>query len=1179
MEINIFVSYAHRDKRFLDKDELLGFLLGLERDGNVRFWVDKDLSGGDRWDEKIRIQIAKAHIALVLVSQAFLDSNYCIDIEIAAFLDKRRKDGMRVFPVVLSPCEWERHAWLAEHQALPGGDETIEEHYSEEGLRKRLYLRIRKELRALVEDVLRIQSMGQVVKEANTLAERRMVTLLSCALSIDAGDESIDPEDQLELLYEGMPLFREHCVAQIQAFEGCMVNINSSGKFLACFGYPLVHENESLRAVRAGLGIVKALQLLSEEFKARLGVRLAARVGVQSGLVISSTGAADNDELQHGEIHSMAMLLQEHAPPNSVVVGDATYKLVHPFFVTKADVEFDHPGSHRKLLGWRIVEDLGIRTRFDGERLQGLAPMVGREAEFRLVLDAWRKVIDGFGSFVFINAEAGVGKSRLLEEIKRSALTDSHYLIECQCSALHQNSALYPIIQFIHSWLKLTHEDSPEVKRRKLETAVDEALLERGRVVPYLVELLSLSSADGEWLESMSAKQHKERMFEALLLLLLQRTVQTPILFIIEDLHWVDPSTEELLGFLMEALPGLQVMLMCTARPEYHPPPAWSDRDYFLPVKLGPLSRLQAREMVSRLSGGKVFPPEILKAIVEKTEGYPLFVEDLTRMVIESDMLVEKDGVYVLGRPIQSLAIPDTLQETLMARLVRAESARLVAQLGAVIGREFSYEMIQALYPLDEVTLKESLSKLIAAGLLYRRGLMSRATYVFKHALVQDALYQSLLKRERKRYHNKIAQVLEDRFPTLGKTEPELLARHFQEAGIPEAAAKYWIAACEMAVHNSANLEAVSHADKAINAIKAIVDPEERVKLELHVQVLQGPALLAVRGWSSPELGAAFARAKELCEQIGGKKQLFKIIRGLWTYHMVTAQLSKSIQFAEELMHLAEEEQSEDYWIEVHAAFCDSYFWMGRPALSKRHALLGLELYDLQRHHTHHTLEYGEDPAAIFLCYGTLSHWLLGEVELAEKLAAQAITTLESYTHYFSKCFLLNGLAWYYEHVGDLVAVDKYGAALKSLSAEHDFPLWHASSKTQCGWKIASCGQTDEGIAEMLAGIAELKAAGVGTSFLLNYFLLSNVLAQAGRHQDALHYVNKGLEYAAATEDRHCWPELHRLKAELLEKMEGSPEEIKDHYNKALSIAQEQQAVAFVGKLACCRVTLAEVNP
>lgn len=1168
MEINIFVSYSHRDHKFIDKEELLGFLLGLERDGDIRFWVDKQLTGGDRWDDEIRAQIAKAHIALVLVSQAFLDSVYCMDIEIAGFLERRRKEGLRVFPVVLSACEWDRHAWLAEHQALPGGEETIEEHYGESGPRKRLYLRIRKELRALVEDIRLQQDVDEEPGGAEALTERRRVTLLNCALSIDAFDEPIDPEDKLELLYEVMPQFRERCTAQIQAFEGHMVNVNSSGGCLACFGYPTAYEDSSLRAVRAGLGMVEAMQLLSEQFGANLGVRLSARVGIQSGLVISSTGAEANDELQHGDTHSMALLLQEHAPLNSVVIGDATYRLVRNFFATSAEVEIDRPGLRGKVPGWRILEDLGMRSRFDAERIQGLAKLVGREAEVRLILEAWQKAVNGHGGFVFVSAEAGIGKSRLLEEIKRSTLSDPHYLIECQCSALHQNSTLFPIIRSIESWLGLFPEDSPETKLKKLEAAIDATLLEREQIVPYLAELLSLPLAAETNPEHRSGKQHKEHMFEALLLLLFQRSVQTPVLFIIEDLHWMDPTTEELLGILMDELPGLSTLLVCTARPEYHAPGAWIARDHFLPVKLSPLSRSQIREMVSRITGDKALPLEVLKAIADKTEGYPLFVEDLTRMVIESDMLIEQDGVYVLRKPMQSLAIPDTLQETLMARLVHADSARLVAQLGAVIGREFSQEMIQTLYPLDETTLKEALGLLIATGLLYRRGLMSRAIYVFKHALVQDALYQSLLKRERKVYHNKFAQVLEERFPSLGKTQPELLARHFQAAGNPEAAAKYWIAACEIATRDSANLEAVSHAGKALEAIKSITYLQERDKLELHVQILQGPALLAVRGWSSPDLAAAFARAKELCGKIGEKRQLFKITRGLWTYHMVSAQLSESIVLADELMCIAEAEHNEDYRIQAHAAYCDSYFWMGRPALSAKYALLGLELYDLEQHHTRHALEYGEDPAAIFLCYGALSLWLLGEENQAEKLAAQAITNMDLFTHHFSRCFLLNGLAWYSEHTGNTALARHYGERLKNLSADHDFSQWLALAKMHCGWAIANEGETDKGVVEMLEGMAELRAGGVSVVYLHCYYLLASTVAEAGRRFDALEFTNQGLEHAGSTQNRYCLPELHRLKAELLKMIDGTSEEIEKHYQSALSIAQEQQAVSYIRKLA-----------
>jgi tetratricopeptide (TPR) repeat protein len=1165
MEVNIFVSYSHRDKSYLGREELLGFLRGMEQDGEIRFWVDENLSGGIRWDDEIRGEISKAHIALVLVSQAFLDSAYCMDVELAAFLNQRRKEGLRIFPIILSPCEWERHSWLAEHQSLPGGDETIEEHYQESGQRKRLYLKIRKELRSLVEELKQRPPRGPAPAPdpAENLAERRRVTLLYCSLDVD--DAELTADDRQEVLYEGVRPFREICMAQIQAFDGHVVDQKHAGGVLACFGYPAAHEDESIRAVRAGIAIVGSIRKLGDEFLERLGVRLAGRVSIQTGTVICSSGARAEDEFQQGDTHSIVMYLHNKTSLNTILMGDATHKLIHGFFETKLATESEHPGLRQTIRGWQVVTDLGVRTRFEAARLQGLTPMVGRDTELSLILDSWKSAVEGSGKIVGIAAEAGVGKSRLLEEIKRSVAGEAGELVEFQCSQFHQNSALFPVVQALNHWLSLPH--SPEIKKQKLDEVAKKAgLPDTHRLL--LADLLSIPLSEASELKNLTAKQHKERMMEAILLLLLHHAEESAVLIVVEDLHWMDPSTEELLTLLGHELPACSAMAVCTYRPEYHPPQSWAEQSSFVPVKLGPLSRAQVADMVLRITGEKKVPPDVVQAIFDKTEGYPLFVEDLTRMVIESDLLEEREGVYVLRKSLHSLAVPDTLQETLMARLSRAEGARVIAQLGAVIGREFTYPMIKAISPLDEEMLKEALGKLVAAGLLHRRGLLTRANYSFKHSLVQDALYESLLKRERKRYHKMIAQLLDAQSRESRDVEPDLLAHHHFQAGACEAAARYWLEAGKKAIHNSANLEAIRHATNALNALAAVPHSDERDRLELAIQTMQCPALLAVRGRAAVELWAAFERAKTLSQQGTNTRQIFQITRGLWAFCMESGQLDKSITLAQELMDMAVAEKNEDYFLEAHAAFCDSNFWMGRPVRAAEHSARGLEIYNNERHHLHHSCEYGEDPSAIFLCYGAISNWLMGNIALAEQILARALATVELYTQSISRVFVLYGITSYYHHVGNPELTLRHGTVMKKIATENDMAPWRAVAQTQCGWATAALGKMEAGVAELLAGISEWKAGGSEVTFALNYTKLADLYLHQGNYDEAMKYVTMGLNHVSAAEEGHYRPELHRIKAELLRKMDGSCEEVESHYRKAMTIAKDQGAVVLEQKAA-----------
>lgn len=1160
MEVRVFVSYSHRDRQYLGREELLGFLRGvnLDPEAEVHFWVDEHLSGGDRWDDEIRSQIERAHVALILVSQAFLDSHYCVDVEVSGFLRRRAAQGLRIFPVLLSACEWDRHPWLMEHQMLPGGDETIEEHYTDPGARKRLYLRIRKDLRQLVQQVLADAGAKEVDggPRDEALAERRRITLLQGVLAVDREAAAVDPEDEMEILYEAAGPFRERFVAAVQSLGGHVLDTSSSGGILACFGYPEAREDESVRAVRAGLAVVESVRALGAEFAAEFGVPLGVRVGVQTGVAITPSGTGGAEQLQHGEASSVAVLLAARAPLNGVVVGQSTHRLVERYFGTRLAVEGEHDAMGRPVRGWRIESDLGVRSRFDAVRLAGLSPMVGREGELRLATDAWRSAQRGRGKVVVITAEPGLGKSRLLEEIRTVVSADEPRRIECQCSPYHQNSSLFPVAQSIAA--SLGFEAGLEVERKlaRLNRAAAAAGLDPASA-ELLAELLSLSPAPASELE-LSARQHRDRLFEAAITLLLQHGPDRPILLVVEDLHWMDPSTEELLGLLVGELPGLPMLIVCTARPEYHAPASWADADAFVPVRLGQLALPEVTEMVYGLAGGKPVPPEVVHAIHRKTDGYPLFVEDLTRMVLESGALEEREGVYLLRGGLQALAIPDTLQETLMARLNRIEGARLVAQLGAVIGREFSHEMIRAIAPLDDDGLKEALGKLAAAGILHRRGLLSRATYHFKHALVQDALYESLLKRERKGYHRRIADLLEERFPEKRASEPELLAHHHFEAGSCDTAIRYWLAAGEDAIVRSANVEALRHAQHALQALSGVADAGERARLELAVQTMRGPALLSLRGWAAPEVGEAFERAKVLAVEAGGTEQIFRATRGLWGFYMVNARLRDSIRIADELLRMAREHDSLEYSLEGWATYCDSCFWMGFPEQAAGYADRVLESYRLEEHHTLHAHRYGEDPSSVCLCYGALAHHLVGNAARAAEIAERAVREVDHYTHPFSRGFVLNGIAWYHIHTGDAAGALEYGTRLKALAAEHDLPPWRALGRTHAGWATAVLGGTDEGVAEILGGMNELRAASVIVATGLNHSLVTDALYRAGRHEEALRYADEGIRHLSREEERHYASELHRMRGELRSLLGAPAEEVAEDLALSVHIAREQ---------------------
>jgi tetratricopeptide (TPR) repeat protein len=502
-----------------------------------------------------------------------------------------------------------------------------------------------------------------------------------------------------------------------------------------------------------------------------------------------------------------------------------------------------------------------------------------------------------------------------------------------------------------------------------------------------------------------------------------------------------------------------------------------------------------------------------------------------------------------------------------MARLSKLEGGRVIAQIGAVLGREFSFDLIKEVAPLDDGTLKDVLDRLVNSGLLYKRGFLSKSNYIFKHALIQDALYESLLKKERKRYHKKVASVLAEKFPNIIHSQPELLAHHYKEGEEYENAVTYWIVACEKAAKESANAEVISLAGNALNALVKLPECSARNNMERKILLLQGPALLAVKGWSSPEIGNAYKRAKELYKKEEDVEQdLFLINRGLWGYFMVSAQLADSVRISNELMVLAEQEDSDEMRLEAHATYCDSYFWLGNPSLALEHAEKGLALYNLDAHHLLHSLKYGEDPSVVMLCYSLLSLWLLGYEDKAEERGAYIKDHLNKYNHKFSKGFLYNALAWYHMLKEEPEEAIKWGVLLKDLSLQQDFTQWLAVATIQVGWAKAITDNSAAGIKEMLEGLELWTSTGGVVSLGFSIAMLVDACMKTERFSEALVYVNKGLHFFSTNEQKYYQSEIFRQKAEILSMTVPYNDEVEELYGQSLLLARTQKAVALEQK-------------
>jgi len=1163
--VRIFVSYSHRDPSYLGPDSLLGFLKGLEREEDVELWSDEGIEGGTLWDAQIQERMETSDIALVLVSQSFLDSRYCQDIEISAFLKRCRDGGMIIFPIILSPCEWDRQEWIASRQFLPGGNETIEEHYTEAGPRKRLYLRIRQELRSAIVRARERRANEIAQKEAAALAppslERRQVTALHCELVPTEPDGgAINAEDLPEIVHELSGEFQKVCASIFSQFEGQIVQPAASG-VTVLFGHPIAHEDDSRRAVRAALALIETLGKLSEKMESDLGVRLAVRAGVHTGIILAETGR-DNVDARVADSDTVitAARVRELAPLNSVVVSEATRELVADYFETTESERVTVGSSRQVWQTYLIVRDRGFQSRVEASAAtKRLSELVGREQELDLLADHWQSAQNGDGQVVMLRAEAGFGKSRLIAELKARTAAQPRHWIECRCSPYHQNSALYPVVGVFQKWLGLETNEPAEVKLAKVESNLARYGGDLEQSVPLIASLLSIPFESKYKPAALNSREQKQVTLEVMAQIVIDQAMEKPVAFVVEDLHWVDPSTMELLDILVEQAATLPILVLFSFRPEQVAPPQWLNRGYTSQIALDRLDCDAVRRMTLVLTGGKALPSEVFDEIFAKTEGVPLFVEDLTRMVIESGMLEERDGEYALVGPFQSLAIPATLQETLMARLAKLATAKPVAQVGATIGREFVFEMLRDVGGFDDKPLLEELNKLVSAGLLHRRGLLSHAKYIFKHALVQEALQQSLMKKQRRHYHKVIAEILEEKFHAVAEGQPELVAYHYGEAAIHAKAVEYWRRAAERALASCANREALSHARHAIETLQHLPESDESHEAELALRAIEGPALLALKGWAAPELADCYQRAREVCATLPRTPKLFSVLRGIWTNEMVSAHLRQALAVAEELFVMASAADNEDLLLEARGALCDTLFWLGRPAESREQARLGFELYHLDRHHTPHSVAYGEDPATMFYTYSALSLALMGQPRRSLEFTHAAIDTLSRFSHTHSRAFLICGIAWNYIQMRDIEATGRYAQMLIDISVENHFDAWLPIGQAMKGWSIAASGNLEEGAALMKSGRERWHATGAGVKACFYPALLADLHARAGALDESAEWVAVGFEAAAACDDRYYFSELHRVKGDILA-ARGQAADAFTSYDEALSIAREQRA-------------------
>jgi class 3 adenylate cyclase/predicted ATPase len=965
--------------------------------------------------------------------------------------------------------------------------------------------------------------------------ERRQLTVMFCDLvGSTALSARLDPED-----LSGLIRSYQACVAAtIARFDGFVARYVGDG-VLIYFGYPQAHEDDAERAVRAALAVIAAI-----DDAPTLGQSVRVHIGIATGLVVVGEPIGTGEARQQtaiGETPNLAARLQALAGPDTVVIADATRRLTGDLFEYRDLGAVELKGIVGPLRAWQVLGPSAVASRFEALRGSVLTRLIGRDEEIDLLLRRWARVKAGDGQVVLVSGEAGLGKSRLVAALEERLHAEPYLRLRYFCSAYHQDSALFPFVDQLGRASGFARDDMPATKLEKLEVLLARAA-PPDEDVAFLADLLSLPGSERHPLPNLSPQRKKERTLEALIRQLEGLARRQPVVMVFEDAHWIDPTSREVLDLTVEHVRSLPVLLIVTFRPEFQPP--WTGQPQVTMLALNRLDRRDRTTLVEQIAGGKALPEEVIAQIAERTDGVPLFVEELTKSVLES-------GVTPLG-------IPTTLHDSLMARLDRSESVRRVAQTGAAIGREFPYALLRAVSPLPEDELQTCLSRLVASELVFQRGTPPAAIYSFKHALVQDTAHGSLLRSSRQQLHAQIADALETHSPELMDTQPQLFAQHYAEAGLVEKSVNYWGKAGRRSAGRSAMAEAASQFHKALDQLGLLPDTPERQRKELEIWSALGAVLQAVKGFAAPETGQAYARARELWEQLGSPSEFRQLPYGQSVNHMVRGEFDLAQRLADDLLRLSRERNDADGLALGHYCSGQNLMFAGRFASSRSHLEAGLALYDPI---SHHLLVYqaGIHPHVNSHAILGMVLFCLGYPEQALARSSAAITEARGLAHPPSVAVGLTFGARLLSLVGDNAALGERTDQLFSLAIEQGFPFWRAEGTTFRGWVKVKNGDVAEGISLLRSGMAAYRATGAEVWTPYRIALHARACEIAGQVEEGLTLLDDALQIVERTGERWFSAELNRHKGQLLLR-QGQTEAAEELYRKALSIAEEQEA-------------------